>query len=138
MSRQDQHAISLLVDGEDYGIWDKRTGGNRTADSTKYRPGRMGPPRSLGGWADTENNTLERLFDLSRDHESGLARNLRTRVGKARCVISDQPLDINGVPVGQPDVYTGTLVGYMPPEKDSESNDAALVGVEIEVDGEPG
>ncbi len=50
----------------------------------------------------------------------------------------DQPLDINGVPVGQPDIYGGTLIGYTPPDKDSESNDAALIGIEVEVDGEPG
>lgn len=138
MSRQDQSAITVLVDGENTGIWDKKTGGARTSETTKYRPGSMGLPVSLGGWADTENITVSRYYDLARDHVSGLVKRLMHKSGRARVTINDQPLNPEGVPVGAPLTFNGTLIGCTPPERDSESTDAAMLEIEVEIDGEPG
>lgn len=137
-SRQDQTSLTVTVDGEDTGVWDKRSGGNRTADSTKYRPGEMGSPISLGGWPDTENVTISRIYDIARDHSSGLIRRLLAKVGKARVIVNDQPLNADGVPQGDAITWTGTLVGCTYPERDSESSDAAMMEIEVEVDGTPG
>lgn len=137
-SRQDQASITVIVGDEDTGTWDKRSGGARTSDSTKYRPGNMGAPISLGGWPDTDNLTISRIYDIPRDHASGLVRRLLSAVGKARVKVSDQPLNPEGVPVGDPLNWTGTLVGVTYPERDSESSDAAMLEIEVEVDGTPG
>lgn len=136
-SRQDQANVSATIDGEATGTWDKKDGGARTADSTKYRPGNMGQPLSLGGWADTENVTLSRIVDHQRDIVSGLLGRLLSKTGRARVSISDQSLTKEGVPIGRPLVMNGTLVGVTPPERDSESNDGALLEIEVEIDGEP-
>lgn len=137
-SRQDQTSLTVTVDGEDTGVWDKRSGGGRTSDSTKYRPGEMGAPISLGGWPDTDNITISRIYDIPRDHTTGLIRRLLAKVGKARVTVNDQPLNPDGVPQGDPITWTGTLVGCSAPERDSESSDAAMLEIEVEVDGTPG
>lgn len=129
MSRQDQYAITMSVDGVDTGVWDKLTGGEIDSEETKFKPGGMGASVSLGGSVEVGNLTISRLYGLTRDHDRVHA--LISRVGKAAVVINRQPLDADGNAYGRPLVYTGTLKTVTPPEVDSESSDAALLECEV-------
>lgn len=130
--RQNQARVTLTVDGVDYGVWDKKKGGQVEADDSKFSPGGMGRPISLGGRAKTENVTLSRLNtkDVVRFTPA-----LRSRVGKGAAVVKVQFLDENDAAFEDPDVWTGTLTRVTPPEHDSESDDAAMIEVEIATDG---
>jgi len=129
MSRQDQYAVSMTVDGTKFGVFDKLSGGEIDSEETKYKPGGMAPPVSLGGSVEVGNLTISRLYVLNRDHDT--IHWLISRVGKGQVVVSRQPLDVDGNAYGRPLVYTGTLKTVTPPEVDSESSDAALVECEI-------
>jgi hypothetical protein len=135
--RADQYNVTLFVDGiGDTGTWDKMSGGAGDSTETKYRPGNMGSERSLGGARTTENVTVSRLCD--EVVLATLLKPLFAARGRARCVVSKQPLDPEGVAFGSPLVYNGTLKAVTPPDPDSESEDPALLEVEITVDGDPG
>jgi hypothetical protein len=129
MSRQDQYAVSLAVDGKDLGVWDKFSGGEVDSEELKYRPGGMAPQVSLGGYRNVGNITVSRLFDQSRD--LGQSGWLINRVGKGDVTVAKQSLDVDGNPFGKPVVYTGKLKRVTLPEVDSESSDPALVELEI-------
>jgi hypothetical protein len=118
------------------GTWDKRGGGQVDSEEYKYPPGAMQQTVSLGGRKNTDNVTVSRLYRLVRDH-SNLVQKLINGAGKARMTVSQQPLDVNGNAFGQPIVWRGTLKRVTPPEHDSESSDAALIELEMTVEGEP-
>jgi hypothetical protein len=142
MSRQDQYNVSMTVDGYLTGTWDKLEGGEIDSEENKYRPGAMGAHVSLGGSVEVGNLTISRLYDLQRDHGAvgskgnpGTIHWMIERTGKGQCVISRQPLDIDGNAFGDPIVYSGTLKTVTPPEVDSESSDAGLLECEITPSG---
>lgn len=118
------------------GVWDKKQGGETDSEEYKYSPGAMAGTVSLGGRKNVGNVTVSRLYRLLRDHATVL-RMLISGAGKARIVIAQQPLDINGNVFGNPIVWNGTLKRVSPPEVDSESSDAALIEIEATVEGEP-
>lgn len=134
--RQDQYSIHVIVDQEDTGVWDKMSGGMVDSEETKYKPGGMAPSKTLGGTRDTETLTVSRLYELERDH-NGLVQRLLAGAGRLRVVVNKQPLDPNGSPFGNPLTYAGVLKSCSPPEVDSESSDAALLAIEVTVEGEP-
>lgn len=134
-TRQDTYRITATIDNKNWGVWDKLTGGEVDSDETKYKPGGMAPHVSLGGSRTTGNLTLSRLYRLARDHNRVME--LINGAGKARVVVSKQPLDIDGNVFGAPLVYTGTLKRVMTPEVDSESSSAGLLEIEITPDGFP-
>lgn len=129
MSRQDQYNVTVTIGDKDLGTFDKMTGGEIDSEETKYRPGAMGAPITLGGYVNTNNVTVSRLFKLDRDIV--LVPFLRDQVGKGDAVVTKQSLDVNGNPFGTPLVYKGKLKQFTPPEVDSESSDAALFELEI-------
>lgn len=133
--REDQLAVTVIVDDEPIGIFDKLDGGETTAEETKYKPGGMRPQKSLGGSATTANVTVSRLYELE-DHD--LVRRLRNKVGKVEAVASAQPLDVDGNPFGKPDVYRGKLQRVAPGAHDSESSAARLFELEISTEGTVG
>jgi hypothetical protein len=118
-----------------YGVFDKLTGGALDSDDTKYNPGGMEPPVSLGGRKTVDNLTVSRLYRLARDHD--VVQQLYDSVGKSRMVISKQPLDVDANVYGKPIVYTGKLKRVLTPEVDSESSGAGLLELEMTVDGFP-
>ena len=136
MSRQDQYAVSVTIDGVNTGIWDKLTGGEVDSEETKYKPGAMAKEVSLGGSVNTGNVTVSRLYVLPRDHTS--IKGWLNRVGKAPVTVSKQSLDTDGNVFGDPLVYSGILKMVTPPEVDSESSDAALVEIEVSTSGTVG
>lgn len=117
------------------GTWDKMTGGGLTAGATSYRPGGMAPPISLGGNPTTANVVVSRLYRLGRDHD--IVQQLYDGVGKAKMVVTKQPLDLNGVTYGRPIVYHGVLDRVTAPEHDSEATGAGLLELEMVVEGFP-
>jgi hypothetical protein len=127
--RQDQNAVMFTCDGIDLGVWDKLSGGEIDSEETKYRPGGMGAPITLGGSIDVGTLTLSRLYMLGRDHDR--IHWLIGRAGRGVCTVSRQPLDSDGNAYGRPIVYTGTLKSVNPGEIDSESSDALLLECEV-------
>lgn len=123
--RQDQNAVTFSLDGVDLGVWDKLSGGEIDSEETRYKPGGMGAPITLGGSVEVQELTISRLYMLSRDHDR--IHWLISRVGKGIGVVARQPLDPDGNAYGAPLVYTGTLKTVNPGEIDSESSDALLV-----------
>jgi hypothetical protein len=129
MSRQDQWAATITLDGRDLGIWDKWTGGEIDSEELKYKPGAMGASVSLGGSVEVGNITVSRLYMLGRDHD--LIHWIISRVGKGTATASRQPLDVDGNAYGPPIVYSAKLKTTSLPEIDSESSDAALLELEL-------
>lgn len=136
--REDQFAVTITIDGEPLGIFDKFDGGETSAEETKYKPGGMQPQKSLGGSSTTDNITVSRLVDNVDREDSALVKRLRPRVGKAECVASQQPLDIDGNPFGKPDVFTGKLQRVAGPGHDSEGSGPSLFELEISTEGTVG
>jgi hypothetical protein len=121
----------------DLGVWDKRGGGAIDSEETRYNPGGMAPAVSLGGRKTVENVTVSRLYRIVRDH-SRMTQRMINGVGRAEMIVKQQPMEITGGPSGLPQiVWKGTLKRVTVPEHDSESNDAALIELEMTVEGEP-
>jgi hypothetical protein len=143
-TRMDTFAVNVQVEDVGHparimlncGIWDKKTGGEVDSEESKYPPGGMQTQVSLGGRKNVGNVTVSRLYRLVRDHQD-LMQRLIDGAGKARMVVAQQPLDIDGNVFGRPLVTKGTLKRVTPPEVDSESSDAAMVELEMTVEGEP-
>jgi hypothetical protein len=127
--RADQFNVTAVIDGKNLGTFDKLSGGEVDSEETRYRPGGLGKPISLGGAITVNNVTISRLFDLAR--EQAIIHWLISRVGKGHITINKQPLDVDGNVFGRPLVYTGKLKQVTPPEHDSESSDAALLELEM-------
>lgn len=136
-TRKDTYRISVFVEGMTWTdrVWDKKSGGAVDSDEVKYNPGGMAPPVSLGGKKTVENITVSRLYRHERDHL--IVDDLFNKVGKASMSVQQQPLDINGAPFGNPIIWRGTLKRVTAPEVDSESNEAALIELEMTIDGYP-
>jgi hypothetical protein len=137
-TRQDTWECNVWVAGRKLGKegWDKRSGGELDSEEYKFSPGAMAPSVSLGGRKTIGNITVSRLYRLVRDHQN-LLQFLYNHVGKASMTVSQQPLDIDGNTFGKPIVWHGTLKRVTVPEMDSEGSDAALIELEMTVEGEP-
>ena len=143
-TRQDTFSVVVLVENvtlpnrpmQNLGVWDKKDGGEIDSEEYKFSPGGMAATVSLGGKKNVGNVTVSRLYRLERDHGSETPM-LIAGVGKAKMIVQQLPLDINGNAFGRPIVWRGTLKRHTPPPHDSESSDAALVELEMTVEGEP-
>lgn len=132
----DPNAVNAtqLIDLE---VWDKKTGGEVDSEEYKYSPGGMADSISLGGRKVVNNLVVSRLYKLDRDHRK-MGSRLINGVGRARMTVHQLPLDINGNAFGTPPItWNGTLKRVTFPEVDSESSDAALIEIEITVEGPP-
>jgi len=132
MSREDQYNVTVAIDGKSWDVFDKLSGGEMDSEETKYKAGGMKPPRSLGGSIMTSNITVSRNYELGRDDVMLSA--LRARVGKGKAIVSKQSLDVDGNAFGRPLVYTGVLKQVSPPDVGSESDNAAMIELEISTD----
>jgi len=136
MSTSRQYQVTVTIDGVDYGVWDTFSGGEVASEEVKYRPGGMAAQVSLGGSTTVENITVSRLYVLERDHV--IVHQLMSRVGRADVTINKQPLDVNGAAFARPPVENGKLQRVMPPEHDSDSDDPAMIELEIGTNGSVG
>lgn len=133
--RQDQWSNTVTIDGKPMGVWDTLSGGESDSEESKYRPGGMAPPVSLGGTRMIGNITLGRL--ISREDWSYMHR-LMNRTGQARAVVSRQPLDQDGNPWGRPMTYTGKVKTCTPGNTDSNSSDAQVWEIVVSTEGSVG
>lgn len=142
-TREDTFLITVHIedmsagDGSmmDLGTWDKQSGGDLDSSDTTYRPGGMAPQISLGGPQSTTNVTVSRLYRLARDHAK--IGKLYAAVGRGKMTVSKQPLDIEGNTFGKPIVWHGVLKTVKAPTTDSEATAAALIELEMTVEGNP-
>lgn len=121
MSTQSQSLITVVVDGSPCGVWDTRSGGETTAEVGKRRPGGSLNEKARRGRPTTGDVTVSRGYERERDIELG--RRLRTRVGKATVVITEQPLDDDDVAWGTPTTWTGVLSSINTGDVDSDSDE---------------
>jgi hypothetical protein len=143
-TRQDTWNVSVWVEDVanpnrpmmPLGTWDKKSGGEVDSEEYKYSPGAMAEPVSLGGRINVGNVTTSRLYRLVRDHQN-LTQRFINGAGKARVTLAQQPLDTDGNAFGRPITYRGTLKRISVPDVDSESSDAALVELEVTIEGKP-
>jgi hypothetical protein len=136
MSRTDQERCSVVIVGNgetlDLGVMDMFEGGAAKADAQKHRPGGMGPEESLGGPVSREDFTLQRLYKLERDHP--LVKKLDRMVGVGAVTAKRLMLDRDRTPSGDPITFTGTLIGFVHPDHDSNSADKKMVALEVSAD----
>jgi hypothetical protein len=152
-TRVDSWTVTLEVENPtqpgvmvDFGIWDKKAGGDVDSEERIYYPGAMGPPISLGGRVTVTQVTLSRLYRLQRDHtgypagkEGGISM-LIAAVGGSDVKISQTPMDIHSHKITTgvtPIVYLGTLKTVNIPTHDSEASDPALVEVVCSIAAPP-
>lgn len=131
--RQDQYLITVRVGARQLGVFDKFTGGDVTAEESKYRPGGMAPHVSLGGSVQIDNVVVSRLNTSDDD-----VHWLFAQCGKADMSVSRQPLDADGNTLGRPAVFAGKLTRVGLPEVDSEGSDPALLELELAPSGSVG
>jgi|SRR5215831_1204360 len=142
--RQDTWLITVHVENPgnpgsmvDYGIWDKLTGGAKQAQASTYRPGGMKPPISLGAVPTVTNVVVSRLARGYRDLQN--IQQLFDAVGSSSMTVKRTPLDLEGnvMPGVNGTVYQGRLDRISLPDIDSEGSAAALIELEMVVEGYP-
>ena len=129
--RADMWRIFVHLDGQYTGTWDKRTGGELDSEETKYSPGGMGDPISLGGRVTPTNVVLQKIYDYDNDHN--MIDVWYAAVGSKPVDIFSVPLDRNGAPYGMPIQHSGTLKRVHVPDVDSEASTAALFEIEVTI-----
>ena len=134
-TRQDTFVVRLTVNGADFGVWDKKTGGELDSEATIYFPGGMRQQQDLGGRKNAGNVTLQRLYDRIDDHDR--ISILLNASGRGKVTVSQRPMDENANEYGKSIVWNGRLKRVSPPDVDSESSTAALIEVEVSVKGYP-
>lgn len=134
-TRQDTFLVRVHINGEPFGVWDKKTGGALDSDDVKYYPGGMVPPITLGGKKTTDNVTLQRNYDRHDDHDQ--INKLFAAVGRGKITINQTPMDQDQHPYGKSITYSGILKRVMVPDVDSESTTASLIEIEAAIDGSP-
>lgn len=134
MSRRDQYNVTVNVSGmPDLGTFDTMTGGDIDSEELKYRPGGMAQQVSLGGTKTINNVVVGRLFRHDRDLP--IALQLYEAVGRATVTVTKSHLDVDGHATGLALVYTGKLKNVTFPDVDSETNEAALMTLEVSCAG---
>ena len=121
MSTAQQSLVTVVVDGRPLGTFDTRTGGATTAEHAKHRPGGMVAQKAYASLPENDDVTVTRVYERERDHV--LARQLKTRAGRATASISEQPLGDDGAPWGKPTVSTGLLKSVNTGDVDSNSGE---------------
>jgi hypothetical protein len=128
---QRRWAITTFIDGVNLGTFEAKSGGASDSEETTYLLGAMGERISLGGTKTPENVTVRRIYDLARDHTR--TQWFEDRVGGSSMTVQQQPLDSAKRAWGQPIQYKGTFKRYLVPEVDAQSNEAALIELEMTV-----
>jgi hypothetical protein len=132
-TRQDNYdvTVSIVYGGttKDLGTFDSFSGGEVDSEETKYYPGAMQEPVSLGGRKSVGNVTVGREYDVTRDHP--IMGWLFGGAGKADVTVTKTLMNVDAVAQPAPLVYHGKLKTVTPPDHDSESNDAGVFTLEI-------
>lgn len=127
MSTAQHNIITVAVDGKSIGVFAGRSGGETTAEVTRYRPGGMQDEELYPGLPTTGDVTVSGSLKGRED----LARHLRTRTGLAPASITEQPLDNNKLPFGKPTTWSGLLTGVNTGDADAGSNEPRVLELTI-------
>lgn len=133
-SRQDQHITTVSLDGVQLGAFESKTGGDSDSNTIEWQQAGMAGQITLGGAPMTANVVLSRLEDAQI---IALKKWVRSRAGKGVATVTEQILDDDGFPFGDPDVYQGLLKRAKGSDRNSNSNTAAEFEIEIVVNGTP-
>jgi hypothetical protein len=136
MAVQANAIVTLIIDGTSYGKWDVKSGGERTADITRHRPGGELEEVLLGGLPTSGDVTIDRVYDRARDH--ALLNALAGKVGNGTITVSWQPTDGNMIPTADaPITRSGMLAGApnLGPDYDSTSADAPRIELTLAIVG---
>lgn len=126
-----QFETAITVEGKRY-IGKTRDGGETEADGGKIRAGGMGPEIALGGPNSTGDVTV--AIALDRDGINADLVWLRSRSGKARATVVQQPLDADGNVRGKAEIHSGILAGVSTGGSDADGNEAVMVELTVSCD----
>lgn len=126
-------ARQFIVDIQGFpGTWMTKTGGDISSDVAKAWDGGNPVPDLLTGPSSVDNLTVSRVYDPVRDEV--IKQFCKKNVGRFRPTITVTPVDQDGIAVGDPDVYSPTvLVRYKAPDVDASSGDPAPFELEFAV-----
>lgn len=136
MSTEQMYLVTVHIDDPsfgDLGVWDKRTGGDVNIAATKHRPGGMGPEvtyRSLPTYSDL---TVQRVIEPDRG-DYDLMRALKLAAGRVYATVTEQPLDDDGHPQGDPATWRGRLGNCKPGQVDSNGSAVRLMEIDVHVE----
>jgi hypothetical protein len=131
MSTKMQFLITVVVDGQNIGVFDTWSGGDAVATESKHRPGGMGTEESYVSLPSYTSGAVTRVYKRERDHE--LLRTLTGKAGRVPASVTEQPLDDNGNAWGKPTVYSGRFLGPKRGDMDSTSDDPRMLELDISV-----
>ena len=126
-----QRQFLIRVAGID-GYFATKSGGSMEADASREFDGGSLTPEVMTSPAVPTDITVGRPFKPGRD--AALLARLRPLVGRWRTSVSQQPTDIDLVPVGKPTVYNGVLTAVNDPEADASSGDSARIELTFAVE----
>jgi hypothetical protein len=132
VSLQSNGLAHLHVNSVDFGIWDVSEGGETTAEVVKHRPGGSTTEKIYKAPRTHGPVTLRRVYENGRDQ--AIRAQLRPLVGNGDSVVGLQDLDANMNPFGTVATGTGVLSSLKPPERDSASNEKAMIEVIVEIE----
>jgi hypothetical protein len=92
---QSKFRVTVTIEGNDWGVWDKRTGGRLASNTTTYSPGGLAPQVTLVGNQTVDAVQLQRIYDLPRDHDN-LQELFEADRRRTKCVVKQIPLDNDG------------------------------------------
>jgi hypothetical protein len=119
--------------GFDFGECRTRTGGAKTGENAKIRPGGMAPAEAFPGAPDYDDVEVTRLLRLGKD--SGLVQKANDMYGE-RVDVTHQPTDAKGrTGFHRPVIYTGLINSVNGSEYDADSSDAAVLTLGVTIDG---
>jgi hypothetical protein len=133
-TREDTWHVTVTVDDLSLGIFDNCSDAEADSEEAKYRPGSMGDEISLGGRRTLSNMTVDRYYDIFRDHT--LCKWLFKKAGGARGTIAKTPMTTQGVITGEPHWFGGTFKRVKEPDVDSMGSDIGKMELEFTIDSE--
>ena len=140
-ARPDTYVVNVRIEHPvsgamiNYGTFDKVDGGEIDSGTKTHNPGGMVIPIALAGPKTVSNLVVTRAYRLARDHD--VIQQLIDSVGRSSTIVTVQPLDADGNAYGTPITYLGILKSVTPPSPDSQSSTAALLSLEVVVEGFP-
>jgi hypothetical protein len=133
VAREDNFSVTVTVNEVRLGVFQTFAGGETDSEETRNYPGAMQAQESLGGPRTVGNVTVGRRYKPDRD--AWLVKRLRNQVGQAPVVVTHQALDASANPVGEPEVFRGTLKRIGGPQSDSNASGVAMFEIEMTCDG---
>lgn len=132
MALQSSYRTTVVVDGQDLGVFDTFNGGQITRPNTKHRPGGRRTEKLYKGLPRYEGVTVGRTYELARDHDNMVA--WLQRISPQDAEVRRQPLDEDGNSFGAAITYKGAIDQIVPGNLDSNSDDRTTLEIQISVE----